>query len=747
MKINVRSLVWLAVGAVLCSAWPASAQVSRVGNSKGVLTTPNGLVRGHDVSYDPANDAYLVTGAGGFVRGVFTNNVGDIVPGTGVFAVGSSNGTDPAYGSYPRSAYGADVNGGQGGFLVTWHQYNGAVNVVRGSIVTYPGTVSTDVAISTGGTSWQEAGASVAYSPTSKRFLVAWQTIPTYQIQARFVGIDGQPIGSVFTIETTGARDPSLTWNPSTDEFGLVATAFNNTGGFVGFRRIAAGTGAISARTTWGFTTSTFITAITVNPSTNNYIAAWSPGAAARYAELDAAGTVLAEGNVGVGSYDGLDIDYNVASGSILAVGNGNSNDVLGLELNGAGVPIGALQVLTNGGGTSGSFYPRTTPATTTKRWGISYSRQFTAGAIQIVETATSLGGPVSNIQMSIDSPASGAVLQNGFSVSGYAVDRAATSGSGIDAIHVYAVRTGGTPQFVGQATSFSGRNDVGSAFGAQFTNAGYSVPVTGLTDGTYQILVYPHSTVTGAFGTPRSVTISISSSLPLMAMDSPATNSTIAANFTVSGWAIDRFASNGTGIENVHVWAFRSTGEATFLGAATTGLSRTDVGGFFGAQFNSSGWSLSASLNPGNYQVIAYVQVARTGTFDLAQTANVTIAAGVSSPITYIDSPMTGNVSMGSSVTGWAVDLGSSNGPGADVVHVYAAPVAGGPWIFVGASGVSGSRPDVASGLGNSRYTNSGYSVTLVGLEHGVTYDLIVYARSTVSGVYNAQVVRVTTN
>lgn len=484
-----------------------------------------------------------------------------------------------------------------------------------------------------------------------------------------------------------------------------------------------------------------------MNPATNHYIAAWSPGAAARYVELDQAGAVLAEGNVGVGSYDGLDLEYDVASGSILAVGNGQSNDVLGLELNGAGVPIGGLQTLSNGGGNVGSFYPRVAARTNAKQWGISFSRQFLAGAVQIVETATSLGGPVSDIRAAIESPAAGAVINGAFTVSGYAADRGATSGSGIDVVHIYTVRNGGTPQFAGAITSLSSRSDIGNTLGPQFTNSGYAIPISGLPDGSYQILVYPRSTVTGQFGAARSVSITISSSLPMMALDLPTHGSSVSANFTVSGWAINRFASSGTGVDAVHVWAFKTTGEQTLLGEATLGVSRPDIGAAFGSQFTSAGFSLSGTLAAGSYQIAAFMHDTATGTFSLARTANITVGASASSPLTYIDAPMTGNVSLGSTISGWAVDLGSSSGPGADVIHVWAFPVSGGAPVFVGFASVNGSRPDVASGLGNSRFTSSGYSLTLAGLQSGVTYDLQVFGRSTVTGQFTPRVVRITIN
>ena len=53
-------------------------------------------------------------------------------------------------------------------------------------------------------------------------------------------------------------------------------------------------------------------------------------------------------------------------------------------------------------------------------------------------------------------------------------------------------------------------RPDVGEAYGAQFTNAGFLLRGASLPAGTYQLGAYAHSTVSGTF-TPQFVTITIS--------------------------------------------------------------------------------------------------------------------------------------------------------------------------------------------------------------------------------------------
>jgi hypothetical protein len=76
--------------------------------------------------------------------------------------------------------------------------------------------------------------------------------------------------------------------------------------------------------------------------------------------------------------------------------------------------------------------------------------------------------------------------------------------------------------------------------------------------------------------------------------------------------------------------------------------------------------------------------------------------------------------------------------------VHVWAVPVgtAGAP-VFIGAASF-GDRPDVAGAFG-AQFKTSGFGLIANAPTPGV-WDLIVYARSTVTGRFDAaQVVRVT--
>ena len=234
------------------------------------------------------------------------------------------------------------------------------------------------------------------------------------------------------------------------------------------------------------------------------------------------------------------------------------------------------------------------------------------------------------------------------------------------------------------------------------------------------------------------------------MSVDSPVSNGTFVQKLTVSGWAVDRAASNDAGVDGVHVWAFPSGGGAPlFLGAATYGLPRPDIASLFGSQFANAGYRLQVDVPPGTYTVNVYMHSTASGTFNAAMgVANVKVTAPVPNPLLAIDTPTSGaSRTRPFTISGWAADMGASAGTGMDAVHVWAYPTSGAPAVFVGAANYGVARPDVAAVLGNSRFTNSGYSLTATsGTLPAGTYDLNVFGHSTVTGTFNiVRVVRVT--
>jgi hypothetical protein len=114
------------------------------------------------------------------------------------------------------------------------------------------------------------------------------------------------------------------------------------------------------------------------------------------------------------------------------------------------------------------------------------------------------------------------------------------------------------------------------------------------------------------------------------MAIDRPAANATVGGAFTVEGWALDTGAWQGAGIGAVHVWAQRVDVPAAapeFLGAAALNGNRSDVAAIHGTQFDRAGWALNVpGLEPGTYDVTAYVWRTRTQQFEDARTVRITV-------------------------------------------------------------------------------------------------------------------------
>ena len=233
--------------------------------------------------------------------------------------------------------------------------------------------------------------------------------------------------------------------------------------------------------------------------------------------------------------------------------------------------------------------------------------------------------------------------------------------------------------------------------------------------------------------------------------LDAPTPNSTVGTTVTISGWSIDRGAPSGPGVDAVHVWAFPASGAAAqFLGVATYGLARPDVGAAFGSRFTNSGYHLVAPLAAGKYRVVAYGHSALTGTFNATATAdNVTVALVPSDARLFVDTPTpNAGVARPFTIAGWAVDTVAPTGTGIDAIHVWAFPTSGAARFFVGVATYGNDRPDVGTYLGDSRFNGSGFTlaVTAANLPTPGTYDLIVFGHSTVTGAFTvARVVRVT--
>jgi YD repeat-containing protein len=343
------------------------------------------------------------------------------------------------------------------------------------------------------------------------------------------------------------------------------------------------------------------------------------------------------------------------------------------------------------------------------------------------VNRVTAITGQV----MSLETPTASQVVNQAFTVAGWAIDQDATSGTGVDQVTVTAQPLpGGTPIALGAASYGLVRQDVGNAYGSRFVNSGFSLTSTTLPAGSYRLDVSARSTVPGANNQVRSVTITVRTD-PRMSLDAPAHGSITGQPFMIGGWAVDLAAAAGTGISTVHIWAFPvAGGNPVFLGVPAFGP-RPDVAAAFGQQFLNSGFTLPsvAGLPPGQWQIGVYAMSALTGTFN--QSAAATITLPVPNGLIAIDAPPE-NATVGQpfGITGWAIDLNSPNTVGIAALHIYAYPWSGAPPIFIGAPAVWGPRPDVAAYYG-AHYVNSGWGITASGLPAG-TYTIVAHPIST---------------
>jgi hypothetical protein len=110
-----------------------------------------------------------------------------------------------------------------------------------------------------------------------------------------------------------------------------------------------------------------------------------------------------------------------------------------------------------------------------------------------------------------VDTPTPSADVGSPFFMGGWAVDLGASSGTGVDTIHVWAFSADGSapPRFVG-VPQFVERPDVAWYIGEQFRYAGYNLIVSGLGPGAWDVYVFAHSSVSNAFDNVKIVRVNV---------------------------------------------------------------------------------------------------------------------------------------------------------------------------------------------------------------------------------------------
>jgi hypothetical protein len=119
----------------------------------------------------------------------------------------------------------------------------------------------------------------------------------------------------------------------------------------------------------------------------------------------------------------------------------------------------------------------------------------------------------------------------------------------------------------------------------------------------------------------------------PQVVIDTPAVDDRLTAGeaIVLGGWAIDLDDTVGTGVSTVHVWAYPVSGNGhespAFMGAATYGGRRRDVGAVFGERFAGGGFDLvTPGLAPGTYDLAVFAWSTGRNDFVPAKVVRVTV-------------------------------------------------------------------------------------------------------------------------
>ena len=563
--------------------------------------------------------------------------------------------------------------------------------------------------------------------------------------------ISGTPVAATGCTYTLSSTSASVSASASTGTVSITASAAScsstaaSTASWITVTAGATGTGSRTVSYSVAANTTTSSRTGTMTVAGQTFTVTQAASTPTRIIALSGS---LAFGNVSVGT----------TATQTLTIGNtGNS----ALTVSAIAYPAGFSGNWSSGtvaaGGSQAVTVTFAPPAAASYGGTVTVTANQTSGTSTIAASGAGIAvskanGPP-NPTLVFDAPANGSATDPSFTVSGWAIDRGAGSGTGIDAVQVYIYPNGSsTSAFAAAATYATARPDIGAAFGTEFTNSGFSAAVSGLVAGTYQIMAFGHSTVTNSFSVAATVTVTVTVpvSRPVISLDGPQKNSTVGRTVTIAGWAIDQAVSSGTGVDAVHVWAYPSDGSpGQFLGAASYGVARPDIGAAVGSQFANSGFRLSAVVQlPGTYRIVAFAHSTLANAFNTAVAAdNVTVQSSNTNALLFVDTPAHGSTKTRPfTVSGWAVDSGAASGTGIDFIDMWAFTL-NGAGIYLGAGTYGTSRPDIGSLFGDSRFTSSGFTftVTSANLAAG-TYDLVAFGRSTVTNAFTvARVVRVT--
>jgi hypothetical protein len=388
---RLSTLGFLAV-ALSGSAGTARANALPVGATTPIIAASL-QIRGTAVAYDSTNHVFLVVAGDEFI--VWGRFVAASGAPLGEFVVKQSS----TYKGFPGVAFSPDANGGAGGFLVAWHEFDlGFSNSVHAIMAAYGqgGVYGVEHVVNTDGT-YQSRTPAMAYSPANKEFLVALALRPAYGVRAVRVDNNATPIAASFSIAVNNQYEdyPSAAYNPVTNQF-LVSYS-SSVGGmaFVYTQLVQAGANQLIRTPTLLYSTvGTFITSTAYNPKTNQFLVAFVAGAVqsqqmsfGRLVNFDASvgGPVNLLSSRWAAS-DGMSVDYNPVTGTYFLIASTplGAEDG-GVEITGAGIPVDNGFWVTSGAGGCGRAHPFIKASTQNPNWLITTTNCFAHADIQLV--------------------------------------------------------------------------------------------------------------------------------------------------------------------------------------------------------------------------------------------------------------------------------------------------------------------------------------------------------------------------
>jgi hypothetical protein len=226
-----------------------------------------------------------------------------------------------------------------------------------------------------------------------------------------------------------------------------------------------------------------------------------------------------------------------------------------------------------------------------------------------------------------IDSPQPNVsvVIGRPLRVSGWVADSTAQGWAGIDEVRVYVGLMNADGRLLGRASIAQSRPDVAATTGVPaFVASGFAADVStaGLAEGPTLLSVYAHTPAKGWWY--RQVSVGLVAQLyvsdPINVITWPVNGQVVSLgqSWQIAGYALDRNAQYGTGIDRVLVYLDGDSERGTRLGEATRGVTGTTPAAF-GRQFAAAGYRLtfdhpSSRLRSGPHDLSIYAHSAVSG-------------------------------------------------------------------------------------------------------------------------------------